>query len=245
MLGDVVAVGSDNHKWRSVDRFMDSCRKYKIAVHGLLGNHDVMWTRRKGEKNFLKRFPDNIDIGYASIADSIAVIMLNSNFRRLSATEIEKQQRWYETTLRNLSGDNSIKTIIVSCHHSPYSNSQIVGSSSLVQQHFVPAFIQTTKCSLFISGHAHAFEHFKFSGKDFLVVGGGGGLHQPLDTSAKRIPDIASNYKPMFHYLSLRRNGDVLLLTSHFLKPDFSGIEKANSFEIQIPTLSTNSAILR
>ena len=234
MLGDVVAVGSDNHKWRNVDRFMDSCRKYKIAVHGLLGNHDVMWTRRTGEKNFLKRFPDNVDIGYASITDSIAVIMLNSNFRKLSEIESQKQRRWYETTLRNLNRDSSVKTIIVSCHHSPYSNSKIVGSSSLVQRYFVPSFIQTTKCSLFISGHAHAFEHFKFSGKDFLVIGGGGGLHQPLDTSAKRIPDIASYYKPMFHYISLLRTGDMLLLTSHFLKPDFSGIEKTYSFEIKI-----------
>jgi Calcineurin-like phosphoesterase len=237
MLGDVVAIGSDNHKWRNVDRFMDSCRKYKIAVHGLLGNHDVMWTRRTGEKNFLKRFPDNVDIGYASITDSIAVIMLNSNFRKLSEMESQKQRRWYETTLRNLNRDSSIKTIIVSCHHSPYSNSKIVGSSSLVQRYFVPSFIKTSKCSLFISGHAHAFEHFKFSGKDFLVIGGGGGLHQPLDTSAKRIPDIASRYKPMFHYLSLQRTGDILLLTSHFVKPDFSGIEKAYSFEIHIPGL--------
>ncbi len=238
MLGDVVAVGSDNHKWLNIDRFMDSCRRYKIAVHGLLGNHDVMWTRRKGEKNFLKRFPDNVDIGYASITDSIAVIMLNSNFRKLSENEIDKQDRWYEATLKNLDRDNSIKTIIVSCHHSPYSNSQIVGSSSLVQRYFVPAFIRTVKCSLFISGHAHAFEHFKFSGKDFLVIGGGGGLHQPLDTSAKRIPDIASHYKPMFHYLSLQRYGDILLLTSHFLKPDFLDIEKAYSFEIHTQALS-------
>jgi Icc-related predicted phosphoesterase len=232
MLGDVVALGSNNRKWRNVDRFIDSCRKNHIAVHGLLGNHDVMWSRRKGEKNFKKRFPDNVDIGYVSIADSIAVIMLNSNFSKLSGIEINKQVQWYNRTLKNLNSDNSIKTIIVSCHHAPYSNSLIVGSSSQVQRYFLLAFIQTTKCNLFITGHAHAFEHFKFSGKDFLVIGGGGGLHQPLDTSAKIIPDIASHYKPLFHYLSIQRNGDKLLLTSHFLKPDFSGIEKGYSFEI-------------
>lgn len=234
MLGDVVALGSSNHKWRNVDRFLDSCRKNNIAVHGLLGNHDVMWSRRKGERNFQKRFPDNVDIGYVSITDSIAVIMLNSNFKKLSGIEIDKQVLWYEGTLKNLNSDNSIKTIIVSCHHAPYSNSLIVGSSSQVQRYFLPAFIQTTKCSLFITGHAHAFEHFKFSGKDFLVIGGGGGLHQPLDTSAKRIPDVASHYKPLFHYLSIWRNGDKLFLTSHFLQPDFSGFEKGYSFEIEM-----------
>jgi hypothetical protein len=234
MLGDVVAVGSKNNKWRNVDRFLDSCRRYQIAVHGLLGNHDVMWNRKKGEKNFLKRFPDNVDIGFTCITDSIAIIMLNSNFKKLSNLEIEKQSKGYEAMLKTLNRDSSIKAIIVSCHHSPYTNSLIVGSSTLVQRYFVPGFMQTPKCRIFISGHAHAFEHFRFSGKDFLVIGGGGGLHQPLDTSAKRLPDIAIHYKPMFHYLSLEPNGDRLLITSHFLKPDFSGFEKGYSLDIKM-----------
>jgi hypothetical protein len=232
LLGDVVALGSDSRKWRNVDRFLDTCRRAHIAVHGLLGNHDVLWSRRKGEENFNKRFPDNIDTGYVSIIDSMAVIMLNSNFRKLTRLEIAQEVRWYEAALKKLNGDNSIKLVIVSCHHAPYSNSLIVGSSGPVQRYFVPAFVQTEKCRLFITGHAHAFEHFVSSGKDFLVIGGGGGLHQPLDTSAKRIPDLASHYKPMFHYLSMRRYGDKLFVCSHFLKPDFSGVEKGYSFAI-------------
>jgi len=234
MLGDVVAVGSSNHKWSAIDRFIDTCRKNNIAIHGLLGNHDLMWTRRKGEINFQHRFPDNVDIGYVSITDSIAVVMLNSNFNKLSATEIDKQDCWYTATLNTLNSNSSVKTIIVSCHHSPYSNSRIVGSSTQVQRHFLPAFMKTDKCSLFITGHAHTFEHFKYAGKNFLVIGGGGGLHQPLDTSAKRIPDIAFDYKPMFHYLSIQREGDKLLVTSHFLRPDFSDIEKGYLFKLKL-----------
>jgi len=232
MLGDVVALGSSNRKWRAMDRFLDSCRKNNITVHGLLGNHDLMWSRRKGEMNFQRRFPDNVNVGYISIIDSIAIVMVNSNFKKLSAVEIDQQQHWYATTLDSLNSNNSVKTIIVCCHHAPYSNSRIVGSSAQVQHYFVPGFMQTSKCSLFVTGHAHAFEHFNHSGKNFLVIGGGGGLHQPLDTSAKRIPDIAFGYKPMFHYLSIQRRGDKLLLTSHFLKPDFSGVEKGYSFEL-------------
>jgi hypothetical protein len=234
MLGDIVALGSRNHKWAAMDRFLDSCKKNDIAVHGLLGNHDVMWSRKKGEINFQHRFPDLVDTGYVSIVDSIAVIMLNSNFKKLSASEIDHQQNWYTTTLTRLNNDSAVKTIIVSCHHAPYSNSLIVGSSTQVQHYFLPAFIQSPKCSPFITGHAHAFEHFKRSGKNFLVIGGGGGLHQPLDTSAKAIPDVASGYKPMFHYLSIQQTGDKLLLTSHFLRQDFSGIEKGYSFEIKM-----------
>jgi hypothetical protein len=234
MLGDIVALGSRNNKWTAMDRFLENCKKNDIDVHALLGNHDVMWSRKKGEMNFQKRFPDHVDTGYLSIIDSIAVIMLNSNFKKLSAVEIDKQQNWYTTTLARLNNDSAVKTIIVSCHHAPYSNSLIVGSSIPVQHYFLPAFIKTPKCSLFITGHSHAFEHFERAGKNFLVIGGGGGLHQPLDTSAKRVPDIAAGYKPMFHYLSIQRTGDKLLLTSHFLRPDFSAVEKGYSFEINL-----------
>ncbi|HXB34360.1 MAG TPA: metallophosphoesterase [Puia sp.] len=234
MLGDIVALGSSNRKWSTMDRFIDSCRKNNIAVHGLLGNHDLMWSRKKGEINFQHRFADNVDIGYMSIIDSIAVVLLNSNFKKLSAIEINKQERWYTSTLDSLNSDISVKTIIVCCHHAPYSNSRIVGSSAQVRRYLLPAFMQTPKCNLFIAGHAHAFEHFKYSGKNFLVIGGGGGLHQPLDTSAGRLPDIAFNYKPRFHYLSIIRLGDTLLLTSRFLKSDFSGIEKGYSFRLAV-----------
>lgn len=234
MLGDVVALGSSDRKWHSIDRFLDSCAKNNIAVHGLLGNHDLLWSRRKGEINFQRRFPDHVNVGYVSLVDSMAIVLLNSNFKKLTAAEIETQQRWYTATLKALDSNPSIQTIIVSCHHAPYSNSRIAGSSVPVQRYFLPAFMQTAKCRLFITGHAHVFEHFTRGGKNFLVIGGGGGLHQPLDTSATRIPDIAFGYKPMFHYLSMRRVGDKLLLTSHFLKPDFSGVEKGYSFELAI-----------
>jgi len=230
MLGDVVAVGSNDAKWKVMDRFLDTCRRAGIPVHGLLGNHDLLWSRAKGETNFRHRFPDVVNTGYVSIVYSMAVVLLNSNFAKLTAAEIDKQQRWYTTTLSGLDSDRSIKTIIVTCHHAPFSNSRIVGSSGPVQRYFLPAFLRTAKCRLFITGHGHAFEHFNHGGKDFLVIGGGGGLHQPLDTSATRIPDIASVYKPMFHYLSIRRVNDKLYVTSFFLKPDFSGVEKGYTF---------------
>jgi hypothetical protein len=229
MLGDVVALASSNHKWSAIDKFLDSCRTSGISCHALLGNHDLMWCRRKGESNFQRRFPDHIDTGYVSIIDSIAVVLLNSNFKKLSSAEINRQEHWYTTTLNKLNSEPAVRTIIVCCHHSPWSNSRVVGSSLPVQNRFVPAFISTPKCSLFISGHAHAFEHFTVSGKDFLVIGGGGGIHQPLDTSATRLPDIASAYKPMFHYLTLERKSDTLFVISRFLKSDFSGIESGYS----------------
>ena len=218
MLGDVVSLGYANRKWKKVDIFLDSCRKADIAVYGVLGNHDVMGRRKKGERNFQKRFPLNVRTGYVAITDSVAVVLLNSNFKTLSVSGINTQQSWYRATMASLDTTTAVKAIIVCCHHAPYTNSKIVGSSHTVQEYFVPDFIQSKKAKLFVTGHAHAFEHFKMKGKDFLVIGGGGGLHQPLDSSKKRLPDLAGSYKPPFHYLSIKRKADNLIITSYFLK---------------------------
>lgn len=230
MLGDVVALGASNHQWKKVDKFLESSRKQGSTVCAVLGNHEVMFNKTKGEANFNKRFPMNVNTGYVSVADSVAVVLLNSNFNSLSIEEKDKQQAWYLATLKNLDAADSIKAIIVSCHHSPYSNSKIVKCSPAVQNNFVPAFIQSKKAQLFISGHAHAFEHFYMQGKDFMVIGGGGGIHQPLNASSTAIPDEAADYKPMFHYLSVKRIDNKLSVTSHFLKPDFTGFDIGKHF---------------
>ena len=230
MLGDVVALGASNRQWKKVDKFLDVFRKQGSTACAVLGNHEVMFNRAKGEANFNKRFPMNVNTGYVSVADSVAVVLLNSNFNALSNEEKEKQQTWYDATLESLDLTDSIKAIIVACHHSPYSNSKIVKCSQNVQNSFVPGYIQSKKARLFISGHAHAFEHFHMQGKDFLVIGGGGGIHQPLNSSSTAIPDEAADYKPMFHYLSVKRLDNKLSVTSHFLKPDFAGFDIGKQF---------------
>lgn len=230
MLGDVVSLGYASAKWKNVDKFLASCQIQNIATTAVLGNHEVMGKKKKGEQNFQKRFPLNVSTGYISVTDSVAVVLLNSNFSKLSETDQMKQLDWYKLAMENLDATDSIKAVIVSCHHAPFTNSKIVGCSNKVQDHFVPAYLQSKKAQLFITGHAHAFEHFKIKGKDFLVIGGGGGLHQPLSIVQKEWKDLAIDYKPMFHYLSVKRVDENLLVTSVFLKNDFSGFEKGVSF---------------
>jgi UDP-2,3-diacylglucosamine pyrophosphatase LpxH len=231
-LGDIVSLGFRDNKWPIIDRFLDSCRKVGTAVYAIMGNHDVMGRPRKGARNFQRRFPEHVHTGYVQKTDEIAVVMLNSNFSTLSVADLVKQQTWYEQTLIDLDADPSVRVVIVTCHHAPYSNSKLVGSSKLVQQRFVPNYIKSEKARLFITGHSHAFERYEFEGKTFLVIGGGGGLRQPLNTSPSRLPDLATEYKPMFHYLAVRREGDGLVLTSYCLKKDFSGFDVGYSFEL-------------
>ena len=232
-LGDIVSLGFRTDKWPVIDRFLDNCRKAGTAVYAIMGNHDVMGRPRKGARNFQQRFPEHVHTGYVHRTNDMAVVMLNSNFSTLSVADLVKQQTWYEQTLIDLDADPAVRVVIVTCHHAPYSNSRLVGSSKLVQQRFVPNYVKSQKARLFITGHSHAFERYEFEGKTFLVIGGGGGLRQPLNTSPSRLPDLATSYKPMFHYLAVRREGEGLALTSYCLKSDFSGFDVGYQFEIQ------------
>jgi UDP-2,3-diacylglucosamine pyrophosphatase LpxH len=231
-LGDIVSLGFRNNKWPIIDQFLENCRRAGTAVYAIMGNHDVMGRPRKGARNFQQRFPEHVHTGYVQTTDDIAVVMLNSNFSTLSVADLVKQQTWYEQTLSDLDADPAIRVVIVTCHHAPYSNSKLVGSSTLVQKRFVPCYVKSQKARLFITGHSHAFERYEFEGKTFLVIGGGGGLRQPLNTSPSRLPDLAASYKPMFHYLAVRRKGDGLALTSYCLHSDFSGFDMGYEFEI-------------
>ena len=230
MLGDVVGLGSSRSKWKKVDLFLDKCRNNNTSVCGLMGNHEVMGRRKRGERFFQKRFPMNVNTGYLSVTDSVAVIMLNSNFAALSSGDEAVQEKWYTNTLAGLDTNTAVRAIIVCCHHAPYTNSTIVKCNKGVQEKFVPGYIASRKAQLFITGHAHAFEHFNVKGKDFLVIGGGGGLHQPLSSAGSGLDDLATDYKPMFHYLSVKRIDNNLYVRSHFLKNDFSGFDNGISF---------------
>jgi UDP-2,3-diacylglucosamine pyrophosphatase LpxH len=235
ILGDVVALGYKDKKWNAMDSYVRVCRDSGIQVSALLGNHDVMSRAKKGEEKFQQRFPDHVRTGYVKIIDSIAVVLLNSNFKKLSKEDIQFQQNWLLATLKKLDLDPSVLTIITTCHHAPFSNSKIVGSSKPVQTYFVPLFFQSTKCQLFITGHSHAFELFKKEGKQFLIVGGGGGIHQPLNTSTPDMNDLATDYKPMFHYATLKRTNHMLHIMSQYLTEDFSSLKEGYSFTVAIP----------
>ena len=231
ILGDVVSVGYRNRKWKAVDKYIAELKKDSIPVYATLGNHEVMFIASKGIKQFRSRFPMFKPEGYTVVIDSVAVVLLNSNFDKMKAGEIKTQDNWYIERMKQLDADPAIRAIIVGCHHSPYTNSTIVKPAIQVQQKFVPAFIASKKAQLFLTGHSHNFERFKVQGKDFLVIGGGGGLHQPLN-STFITPDMEPKYKPAFHYLQVVREGNTLKVLSRQLKTDFSGFEDGIGFKI-------------
>lgn len=232
ILGDVVSLGKSNKAWKNIDNYISQLVKDSIPVYATLGNHEVMFNAKKGIRNFKKRFPAYAPSGYTEVVDSVAVVLLNSNFGAMSVLEITRQNEWYEAKLNALDNDPAIKLIIVGCHHSPYTNSTIVNPSEAVRKSFVPPFIKSKKAILFLSGHSHNFESFKIQGKNFLVIGGGGGLHQPLRTKNVQMHDASGDYKPEFHYLEVNRQGETLNVLSRRLKTDFTGFNDGYSLKI-------------
>ena len=222
LLGDLVSLGFYDRSWEAVDGFLDSLRLYRIPADAVPGNHELMLFPGEGERNFLRRFPSDPLTVYARTVDSVAVVMLNSNFGRLGEEGARTQHRRYEQTLDSLDADPTVVAVIVCCHHSPYTNSAITGASSSVQQQFVPRFLAARKTRLFLSGHAHTSEHFRPGGKDFLVIGGGGGLRHPVDGDAGR--DLTADPRPRFHYLLVSREGNRLRATIRALSADMRTI---------------------
>jgi hypothetical protein len=238
LFGDVTAMSSFDFYWTTIDSFLARLKINNVSVHATAGNHDYLLTSRSGETNFIKRFPDFKITGYTVRKDNFALVFLNSNFGELTPLEETQQQKWYLNELQSLEQDSTIKLVAVGCHHSPFSNSSIVGHSQRVRDVFVPPFLKSSKCRLFLSGHAHAFQHFKdtVANKHFLVIGGGGGL---LHTLKAGNPDelqdqVRWNDKyRMFHFVRGVLTADGLLLNVMMLTEDLVGPRSV--YEVFIP----------
>jgi hypothetical protein len=226
ILGDLVSFGAYPRAWEGMDRRIGTLRGAHISVSAILGNHELMFLAQTGERNFQEAFPDHRNTGYLRVVDSVGIVLLNSNFGSLTEKDRLTQDLWYARVLDSLQREPAIRCIVVCCHHAPFTNSTVVGSSAAVQHDFVPAFVSTRKCVLFLAGHAHTFEHFRQRGKDFMVIGGGGGSRHRLHRGSEQIwADLSPERKPLFHYLTLERRESALMVRVRQLRDDFAIVE--------------------
>ncbi len=235
-LGDVVAFGYKDDSWKPIDNYLKRLLDKEIEFYPTLGNHELLFFSDAGEEQFNKRFPFYSKTGYSIKNGETEIILLNSNFSKMDEEEIETQQTWYRSQLDRLEKDSTISVIIVGTHYPPFTNSKVVSPDEDVQKLFVPLFIQSKKAKLFISGHCHAFEHFEHKGKDFLVIGGGGGLQQPLYVGAgAKWKDKYDSENPlrMFHYLKYKIVNDTIKLTLNILEEDFLDFDE--NYQVMIP----------
>ena len=234
-LGDLTALGSFDSYWKDFDEKTEALRNAGIPVYPAFGNHEYMPFARSGKANMIRRFPFVERSWYEQRVGPVAVILLNSNFSCLSETERQDQRRWYTQTLNELDTDSTVSIVLVGCHHPPYTNSTIVNPSEEVQRYFVPPFMQSTKSKLFLSGHAHTYERFHIEGKDFMVIGGAGGLLHPLlQGKEQRWLDQYSSpgERRFFHYVRCTFGNDELKASVMRLTPDKARFEAADSLKI-------------
>jgi len=234
-FGDVTESSAKEEAWLPIDSFLVRAKKRNLPVYAAIGNHDYFFSAKKGEENFRKRFPEYRRTGYMVKIGDVAFVLLNSNFGRLADSEVVRQQTWYAAVLDSLEADSSVVTVIVGCHHPPFTNNSFFSGSEEVRREFVPPYLNHKKAKLFLSGHTHAFEHFKIENKDFLVLGGGGGLQHTLYLGKEQkehdlFPDQTK--KRMFHYIRCSADQDSLRLSVMMVKKDFSGIASVYRFSI-------------
>jgi hypothetical protein len=237
-LGDMVALGSFRSYWEQFDANTFSLRVSGIPIFPVFGNHEYMPFAADGRMEVLLRFPQLDSSRYMRRVGEMAVLLLNSNYSQLGDSGTARQKQWYLQELERLDADSTVALTVVSLHHSPFTNSKVVNPSEEVQRDIVPGFLQSEKGRLFISGHAHAFEHFRREGKDFLVIGGGGGLLQPLRRGAEeKYPDLypQKSERSFFHYLRCAVRGDSLVAQMLRLSDDRAGLDTA--YTISIPLL--------
>ncbi len=246
-LGDLVALGFWSKEWIPIDRFTSSLKKHNIDFYPILGNHELFFPAYLGLKNFVERFPFHSETGYSVQKSGVAYILLNSNFSSLTSDEISEQNMWLKETLLKFDNDPRINFIIVAVHHSPFTNNKIVGINEDVQKYFVPVFIKSSKAKFFISGHAHAFEHFRVEGKDFLVIGGGGGLQHPLFTGkVEKYRNLYDSLSAtiMFHFLVIDVFADSLNLSVMMLNKQFTSFENVYSIKVNKPDINKKTRLL-
>ncbi|NUM32988.1 MAG: metallophosphoesterase [Candidatus Brocadiae bacterium] len=238
ILGDLVFRGSSQWHWQEFEQNTQEARTNKITIYPLLGNHQYYGNNQEAFENYFQRFPYlKNSRWYDRKLSSCAFLFLDSNFGELSEEEIFLQNLWYLKKLKEYENSPEVKHIFVCCHHPALTNSTVISPSQEVKQHFLPAFLSMNKTRIFFSGHCHAYEHFFYEGKHFIVSGGGGGPRHTLNTnpSTRKYQDLFSGSEiRSLHYCKLLLDKSQLHFTMMGFDPDKKIWDRQDSFVVAL-----------
>jgi 3',5'-cyclic AMP phosphodiesterase CpdA len=218
-LGDMTSIGSLGSAWGAADRLRRGLASRGVPLLAVPGNHEYMPLANWGRAHFLRRFP-GADLARCAAVGRVALLLVNSNRGLFSGDEWRAQLRRLATLADSCDRAPGVDAVIIACHHSPYTNSTVVGPEDAVLRDIVPVFRASRKAVLFASGHAHGAELFHVDGKRFLVSGGGGGiLHRHLQGAERRTRDDfpLAQTERSFHYLVITVERDALHIEARML----------------------------
>ncbi len=186
LLGDQVGEGEEGEEWIRFDSLMAPVCRAQVPVYAVVGNHDYGLMGVEGIRHFQARFPYcNVLPRIVWLADSVAMIVMDSNLGALPESVLDHQMERYRQVLEMLDREPSVRGVIVTMHHPPFTNAGLP-IDGRVHDLFVPPFLEAKKTMLFLAGHIHSYERFEIGGKSFVVSGGGGGPRRKVDVSDGR-----------------------------------------------------------
>jgi Icc-related predicted phosphoesterase len=212
LLGDQVFWGCSEDDWGYFDALIQPIRDQGISVFPILGNHEYFGWTAGMLTQAQQRFPNLTEGPRQVVMDSVAWLLLNTNYRDIGMKAMSRQHTWFVRRLRSLDSNASVKAVIVCGHHPPFTNSMVVDDDEILQSYFVAPFIQSKKTAIWFSGHCHAYERFEVGGKHFIVSEGGGGpRHRLFRGILQQQPDLYEGeiVRP-FHYCLVTRDANAL-----------------------------------
>lgn len=221
-LGDAVAWGADADAWNYFDEISSPLRTKKIPLLLTMGNHEYMGDTTAMWQHVRMRFPIYKQcLWYSTTIGSTSLVVLNSNKEDMSELQWQTQLQWLHATLDSLDANPMVRAVVLCSHHPPYTASTLVHNDPKciqVRDEFVPLYLTHRKTVLYISGHAHTYEHFKQSSnageKHFLVSGGGGGARQGRKAELCQLHDeVPHHVERTFHYVLVTEQPHSLQLT--------------------------------
>ncbi len=226
ITGDCVFDGGSDAQWEAFDTLTAPFRAASIPTVLAFGNHEYWRGRAGAEKHVFPRFPLDARRHWLSVAlGPLRLVVLDSNEGGLGDEAWAAERAWYEQTLAAFDADDSVRGVIVTFHHPPYTNSSVTGDVVDVQHAFVPAFVRARKTLAMLNGHVHSYERFVRDGKTYVVSGGGGGPRAELLTgAARRHPDDAYAGPALRDF-----NFTVYSLTEHGIDADVRGLPRGGS----------------
>ena len=229
VVGDLVFTGQSSSDWRHFDALVAPIAR-QMPVLPALGNHDYHCKLvRNCDHDALPadvsaRFPWLAPGRPYSVGFGRAVLVFLD-----TEISLAEQGRWLRARLPTF--ERSFEWAIIMMHRPPFTDSLLPGvePDPALRSEIVAAFADSALVPIFISGHAHGYEHQLVDGRHFIVTAGGGGPRgrlrnaRPYDVYAG--PDCDTDAKGRLmrplNYLLVRSRDDVLEVTARgFCKED-------------------------